>query len=157
MITLCRYGCKMGKSCKHIDKYQCLNNECKKRWDYEIKYIKYAVYIKELIYRLTILKKFTSLLDISNNFPNEIIYFILDIYVDLSIILKTDMIKHCETKACHQFYCNSEEGALCENCVIDVCSDCADKWVTVKNDDGVWICNDCESSIRKINVIFRYG
>ena len=150
MITLCRHGCKMGKSCKHIDKYQCLNNECKKRWDYEIKYIKYDIFSKDLIYRLNVLKKFTSLLGISNNFPNEIIYFILDIYIELSILLKCDMIKHCESKECHQFYCNSKEGALCELCIIDVCNHCSDKWQSIIKKCETWRCNDCYLSFKRM-------
>lgn len=143
-ITLCRRGCKIGKNCNHIDKYQCLDNECKKIWDSEIKSMKYKCYSEDSIKLLLILKKFTYLFDTYNHFPNEIIYFILDIFIDNLIILKIDMIKHCQTKeVCHNFFYPNEDGAKCKKCEIDVCTPCARKWLSVKNLHNSLECNEC--------------
>ena len=91
-------------------------------------------YIRELPSKLS-----KSMMDnlIGLDFPNDVMYHILSIFIKLQIPNKEDTVLHCDNKGCHGLYTSTlyqQSGDFCAQCGNCICLNCCipvDQFTTV--------------------------
>jgi len=61
------------------------------------------------------------------DFPDDVMYYILAIFIKLQIPYKKDAVLHCENKGCHGLYFNTlhaRSGDFCTQCGNCICMKC---------------------------------